>query len=149
MLFEETEHTVVGIEGTAVRLHGDDGRDQVVLLPYLLASDGFALIGSASDPEEFASVGVLESLPHAAVVEARFWERHVTEVECGLPCDAAPGSRPRPDYDPARTSLAERERTKADELAVLGQPVGRRTLQRMRASQSGSQAAWVTGGVTV
>ncbi|MEU3689191.1 Mu transposase C-terminal domain-containing protein [Streptomyces narbonensis] len=133
VLFEETEHTVVGIEGTAVRLHGDDGRDQVILLPYLLASDGFALIGSASDPEEFASVGVLEALPPAAVAEARFWERHVTEVEHGLPCDAAPSSRPRPDYDPARTSLAERERAKADELAVLGQPVGRRTLQRMRA----------------
>lgn len=133
VFFEDIEHTVVGIEGVAVRLHGDDGRDQALLLPYLLSSDGFALVGTAGDQAEFASAGVLESLPPGAVAEARFWERHVAEVECGLPADAPPGTRPKPEYDPACTILAERERAKAVELAALGRPVGRRTLQRMRA----------------
>lgn len=133
VLFEEGEHTVVGIEGVMVRLHGADGRDQALLLPFLLASDGFALVGLSGDETEFASAGVLESLPPEAVAEARFWERHVSELECGLPADAAPGTRPRPEYDPAYTILAERERAKTAELAVLGRPVGRRTLQRMRA----------------
>ncbi|WP_210744071.1 Mu transposase C-terminal domain-containing protein [Streptomyces sp. SS52] len=133
VFFEDSEHTVVGIEGVTVRLHGDDGRDQALLLPYLLSSDGFALVGTAGDQAEFASAGVLESLPPEAVAEARFWERHVAEVECGLPADAPPGTRPRLEYDPACTILAERERTKAAELAALGRPVGRRTLQRMRA----------------
>nr|WP_078496291.1 Mu transposase C-terminal domain-containing protein [Streptomyces sp. W007] len=133
VLFEDIEHTVVGIEGVTVRLHGADGRDQALLLPYLLASDGFALVGSVGEETELASAGVLDSVPPEAVAEARFWERHVTEVECGLPADAAPGTRPRPTYDPSRTVLADRERAKAEELAVLGRSVGRRTLQRMRA----------------
>ncbi|SCE26119.1 Mu transposase, C-terminal [Streptomyces sp. OspMP-M43] len=133
VLFEDNEHTVVGIEGVTVRLHGDAGRDQALLLPYLLSSDGFALVGTASEKAEFASAGVLESLPPEAVAEARFWERHVAEVECGLPADAPQGTRPKPEYDPACTILAERERVKAAELAALGRPVGRRTLQRMRA----------------
>ncbi|WP_328544919.1 Mu transposase C-terminal domain-containing protein [Streptomyces europaeiscabiei] len=133
VLFEESEHTVVGIEGVTVRLHGADGGDQALLLPFLLASDGFALVGLSGNEAEFASAGVLESLPPEAVADARFWERHVSELECGLPADAASGTRPRPEYDPARTILAERERAKTAELAALGRPVGRRTLQRMRA----------------
>ncbi|MGV9259195.1 hypothetical protein ACWDQO_17465 [Streptomyces sp. NPDC003703] len=133
VLFEDNEHTVVGIEGVTVRLHGDDGRDQALLLPYLLSSYGFALVGTASEKAEFAAAGVLESLPPEAVAEARFWERHVAEVECGLPADAPPGTRPKPEYDPSCTIPADRERAKAAELAALGRPVGRRTLQRMRA----------------
>ncbi|MFE6914757.1 Mu transposase C-terminal domain-containing protein [Streptomyces rubiginosohelvolus] len=133
MLFEEGECTIVGIEGVTVRIQGADGRNQALLLPFLLASDGFALVGLADQAVEFASAGVLESLPPEAVAEARFWERHVSEVECGLPVHAPPGTRPRPEYDPARTILAERERAKAAELAALERPVGRRTLQRMRA----------------
>ncbi|MEU2260168.1 hypothetical protein ABZ557_07735 [Streptomyces sp. NPDC019645] len=75
MLFEQNEHTVVGIEGTTVRLHGADGRDQVLLLPLLLAADGFALIGAGEPEAEFASAGVLESLPPEAVAEARFGDQ--------------------------------------------------------------------------
>lgn len=110
VLFEEGEHTVVGIEGVTVRLHGADGRDQALLLPFLLASEGFALVGLSGEETEFASAGVLESLPPAAVAEARFWERHVSEAECGLPTGAPPGTRPRPEYDPARTILASGRR---------------------------------------
>ncbi|MEU6608997.1 hypothetical protein ABZ922_28775 [Streptomyces shenzhenensis] len=120
MLFEEGEHTVVGIEGVTVRLHGADGRNQALLLPFLLASDGFALVGLVDQGAEFASAGVLESLPPEAVAEARYWEGHVSEVECGLPAHAPPGTLPRPEYDPACTILSEREGAKAVELGRAG-----------------------------
>ena len=48
-------------------------------------------------------------------------------METGLPLGAAPGTRPRPEYDPVATSLFERERAKAAELGA-----GLRTVQRMR-----------------
>ncbi|MEU2514475.1 hypothetical protein [Streptomyces syringium] len=45
------------------------------------------------------------------------WERHVVEVETGLPAGAEPGTPVRPEYDPARP-LVERARAKPDELGV-------------------------------
>ena len=48
-------------------------------------------------------------------------------METGLPLGAAPGTRPRPEYDPVATSLFEREKAKAAELGA-----GLRTVQRMR-----------------
>src|SRR5258706_309270 len=52
----------------------------------------------------------LEGLPAAAVEEASWWEAHIAEVVYGLRPDAPAGTRPRPQYDPERTSLTEREK---------------------------------------
>ena len=71
--------------------------------------------------------GLLESLPAKVAGAAREWERHLTEMETGLPLGAAPGTRPRPEYDPVARSLFEREKAKAAELGA-----GLRTVQRMR-----------------
>jgi hypothetical protein len=130
VVFEAAEHTVVAISGNAVRLHGS-GTDLVILLPHLVASSGFRFLDGGALPR-LPPVGLLEGLPPDVVEAARAWERHVVEVETGLPPHAPPAATPRPEYDPARRSLAEREQAKVAELAAAGQPVGVRTLQRMR-----------------
>lgn len=64
--------------------------------------------------------GLLDTLPAFVVEQARWWEGHILEVLHGLPPDAAPGSVPRPGFDPARHSLAAREAVKAAELRAAG-----------------------------
>ena len=50
-----------------------------------------------------------------------------------MPPDSPPGTRPRPEYDPARQSLRQRELAKHDELTRAGHRVGLSTLKRLRA----------------
>jgi hypothetical protein len=80
--------------------------------------------------------GLLDSLPEDALAEARVWERHVVEVETGLPPDAMPGSPARPEFDPACTTLNERDAAKAAELGVSV-----RTIQSRRARYA-QQGLW-------
>ncbi|WP_329948751.1 hypothetical protein [Streptomyces sp. BE303] len=56
--------------------------------------------------------------PETAAEQARWWEGHILEVLHGLPPDASEGAVPRPECDPRRSSLAERERAKAAELTA-------------------------------
>jgi hypothetical protein len=51
----------------------------------------------------------------------------------GLPPDAGPDARPRPEYDPATRTLAQLDAAKAAELAAAGRKVSARTVERMRA----------------
>ena len=74
----------------------------------------------------------LEGLPEAVVEEARWWERHIAEVVYGLPPDAPPGTRPKPQYDPELHSLTAREKAKAGELAAAGHRVSVSTLKHRR-----------------
>ena len=50
----------------------------------------------------------------------------------GLRPDAPAGTRPRPQYDPERTSLTEREKAKAAELSAPGKPVPASTVKHRR-----------------
>jgi hypothetical protein len=77
-------------------------------------------------------IGLLDVLPESIVQRAYGWERHVVEVETGLPPDAAPGTRPRELYNPARRALAQRDAAKAAELSAAGQRVSGVTVKRMR-----------------
>ena len=56
----------------------------------------------------------------------------MAEVLSGLPADAGPDAVPRPEYDPAVTSLRQREIAKVAELRAAGRDVPLRTLQRLR-----------------
>ncbi|MRH88592.1 TnsA-like heteromeric transposase endonuclease subunit [Nocardia sp. SYP-A9097] len=95
----------------------------------------------ARDEEAFAAtvrpgglVGQnLEDVPAEAAARAREWERHVVEVETGPPLGAEPGTHPRPEYDPATTTVREREAAKAAELSAVGVATSAITVQRMRA----------------
>lgn len=65
----------------------------------------------------------IAEFPATAAEQARWWEGHILEVLHGLPLDASEGAVPRPEFDPRRTSLAERERAKATEVTAAGHPV--------------------------
>ncbi|HYS35914.1 MAG TPA: Mu transposase C-terminal domain-containing protein [Pseudonocardiaceae bacterium] len=115
--FDGGEHQVVAVVGTSVRLRAPAGTESVVLASYLMASPGFMVVGGAPMPR-VEPFGLLDGLPEEVLAEAREWERHLVEVETGLPLDAGLGVVPRPEYDPAVCSLLQRERAKAAELGV-------------------------------
>jgi len=133
--FDGGDHQVVALAGTSVRLRSAAGAETVVLASYLMASSEFEVIGGtpALVVEPF---GLLDGLPADVLAAARDWQRHVVEVETGLPPDAAPGTPLNPAYDPAARTLRQREQAKASELEV-----GLRTVQRMRARYA-SQGLW-------
>ncbi|MEU5898636.1 Mu transposase C-terminal domain-containing protein [Streptomyces venezuelae] len=114
--FDDGHHQVVALAGTAVRLRSSGGEESVVLASYLMAAPDFSVTGTESLPT-LEPAGLLESLPEAARAAAVEWERHVVEVETGLPAGAEPGTPVKPEYDPARP-LVERAQAKADELGV-------------------------------
>jgi hypothetical protein len=115
--FDGGEYQVVAVVGTSVRLRAPTGTESVVLASYLMASPGFLVVDGAPMPQ-VEPFGLLDGLPEEVLAEAREWERHLVEVETGLPPDAGPGMVPRPEYDPAVSSLIQRERAKAAELGV-------------------------------
>ncbi len=130
--FDGAEHTVVGLSGTAVRLAGDDGGAvALVASAHLQAAPDFQLL-SGSPAAPLPRFGLLETVSEQALERARWWERHIVELETGCPPGAQETSVPRCEYDPARWSMAERETAKVNELAAAGQRVGLSTLRRMR-----------------
>jgi len=126
VVFAGAERSVVALSGSLVRLMADSGETTVVAMAYLVGAPDFAVVG-AGPGARISPEGLLASLPAKVVGAAREWERHLTEMETGLPLGAAPGTRPRPEYDPVATSLSGRARAKAAELGA-----GLRTVQRMR-----------------
>ncbi|WP_316959746.1 DDE-type integrase/transposase/recombinase [Streptomyces sp. TRM68367] len=74
----------------------------------------------------------IAEFPEAAADQARWWERHILEVLHGLPPDAPEGTKPRPEFDPKRHSLAQRERAKAAELTAAGHQVSASGIKQRR-----------------
>ena len=124
---------MIALAGTSVRLRSDNGSESVVLLAYLMASPEFVVIDGARAPS-VEPFGLLEGLPVKVLEEAREWERHVLEVETGLSPNPLPGATPRAGFDPASTTIAERDRAKAAELGVSLRTVKAR---RARYAQQG------------
>jgi hypothetical protein len=121
--FDGAAQTVVGLSGTLVRLAGQDGQASVVQLAHLLAGEGFEIISGADRRRPPLSAAALGGVPEDAAGDALRWERHIVEVLTGAFPDAPPGTAPRPGYDPAAYSLAQREQAKAAELAASGEKV--------------------------
>jgi len=124
-------HTVAGLDSVTVRLADVTGAVTEVPTAGLLADPSLELVTASRVP--FAPQPVLDRLPAGTVEAARWWERHLIEVITGVPPDSPPGTRPRPDYDPARRSLRQRELAKHEELTGAGHQVGLSTLKRLRA----------------
>ena len=114
--YEGTIYTVAGMSGTLVRLSDEFGGTAAMHLPTLVSAPGFEVIGSLA-PRRLPA-GLLDGLPKPAADKALWWHRHMTELLTGLPPDAPSGAQPRPEYDPATTTLTEREAVKASELSV-------------------------------
>jgi putative transposase len=130
--FDGHAQTVVGLSGTLVRLAAHDGRPSVVQLTHLLAGEGFEVLGGTAARKPPLSASALAGLRAETADDALRWERHVVEVLTGTDPEAPPGSPPRPGYDPARYSLAQREEAKAAELAATGEKITARTVKRKR-----------------
>ncbi|WP_435792392.1 integrase [Actinacidiphila glaucinigra] len=112
---------------------------------HLQSTQDFAVLGGG-DRAALGSAALLDHLPEPVAERARWWQRHLVELLTGLPPEAPAGARPRPEYDPSRHSLAERERVKAAELAELGEKVTARTVKRKRQRyEAGGIAAVVDG----
>lgn len=124
--------TVVGLEGTLVRLAGPDGEPSVVQLAYLLASKDFEILDEAGRTRPPLSAAAMSGVPEDSVESALRWERHIIEVLTGSFPDLPPESPTRPEYDPAIYSLAQREQAKAAELTAAGENVSARTVKRKR-----------------
>ncbi|BET45103.1 DDE-type integrase/transposase/recombinase [Kitasatospora aureofaciens] len=134
--FRGVRWQVVALAGQRVHLASEDGGDEAVLAAHLFADEGFAVLGAQAEVEQPQAVprwGLFETAPAAAREKALAWQRHVREVECGLPGGPGSGGAVREQYDPERHTLAEREQAKAEELTALGfARVSRTTVQRMR-----------------
>ena len=115
-------HTVIAVAGTAVRLADNRGVVTEMSVAQLLMSEGFEMV-SASSRLPLPPSTPLDGLPEAVAAEALWWERHIVEVLRGVPPQAAPGTRPKLEYDPASVSLTRREQAKAAELTAAGRPV--------------------------
>jgi hypothetical protein len=139
--FDGGDHQVVAVAGTSVRLRSAAGVEQVVLAGHLMAASDFAVVDGEPLPR-VEPFGLLDSLPEEALAEARDWERHVVEVDAGLPPGAAPGTSPRPEYDPATRSLSQRKQAKAAELGVSLRTVQYR---RVRYAEQGLWGWWTSG----
>ena len=126
-----TRHTVIAVAGTVVRLADNGGVVTELSLPQLLLSEGFEVVSASSRPPLPPSAP-LDGLPEPVAAEALWWERHIVEVLRGVPPQAPPGTRPRPEYDPALVSLTRREQAKAAELTAAGRPVTASAIAKRR-----------------
>jgi transposase InsO family protein len=131
VLVDGKPNVVVGLSGTRVRLADDRGEVRMVTAVELAVDGRFEVAQAAKPPGSRPEIG-LEGLPAAAVEDACWWEAHIAEVVYGLRPDAPAGTRPRPQYDPDRTSLTERERAKAAELSAAGRPTPASTVKHRR-----------------
>ncbi|MFJ9782626.1 hypothetical protein ACIRSS_23800 [Amycolatopsis sp. NPDC101161] len=125
------QHTVSALDGFTVRLDNLLGGSTVVTLMALFTAPDFTVAGGEDGPV-LPPVGLLDAVAEPVLATAQRWERHVVEVETGRLPGADPAEPPRAGFDPAATTLAERERTKDAELRAAGETASLRSLQRMR-----------------
>ncbi|MGW6950345.1 transposase [Streptomyces xanthophaeus] len=132
--FEGQIHVLAGLDGPRCRLLAEeDASVRVLLLTQVLAAPDFDVPDHPHSARRRVPVhGPLDGLGPEVRDKALSWERHILEVETGHigPRQDWP---PRPGYDPALHSLAEREAAKAAELTSAGQAVSVATVRRMRA----------------
>ncbi|MFK0180706.1 transposase [Streptomyces xanthochromogenes] len=125
---------VAALQGPRVYLVQEAGHEVSLLLGRLFADPGFEVVGARAR-DAVPQWGLFEAVPVAAQQRALAWLPHIREVETGWahPEGGRDGHRMRPEYDPERWTLAQREAAKAKELAALGfARVTSTTVQRMR-----------------
>ncbi|GAA2707274.1 Mu transposase C-terminal domain-containing protein [Micromonospora olivasterospora] len=147
VVFDGAEHQVSVLSGSWVRLVGPDGTPRAVMLTHLVGSPDFDIVGAdPGEPRTVLADHVLADVGEDVARRAREWERHIIEVETGLPPGAEPGTAPRTEYDPSLWGLQQRVAAKAEELSASGIPASVATVQRMRRRyRSGGLRALVDG----
>lgn len=81
--YDGQEQAVIGLSGTLVRLHGDDGTESVLALVRLQAANDFAVLTGEGAPS-LPGLGLLAAVSPAALKRAQWWERHILEIETGM-----------------------------------------------------------------
>ena len=138
--FRGGNFTVLRVAGTLLVL-ADESRqapDLAVRLSEVQSDPDFAVLGGDGQVRMPAAARI-DGLPQHVVQQARWWERHVLEVIRGVAPDVAAGVVAKPQYDLALTTMAARERAKADELTASGHltAAGRVRRQRQRYEANG------------
>jgi hypothetical protein len=132
----DTTATILAVTAEGIQLRDVTGAGLSLTRGELLTSPGFQVVTARTAP--LPPAGLLDGLPEEEAEKARSRERHVAEVLTG----ASPGAtRPRTEYDPAVTTLRQRELAKVEELRAAGQQVALRTFQRMRRNYE-DQGLW-------
>lgn len=123
---------VARIATGAVELNDVNGAHADMSIAELLSDPSFSVVASASPIRApIPPRGFFEALPREVADAAREWEKHVTEVLRGVPAGAPSGTCVRLEYDPARSSLRQRQIAKVAELFGSGTAVSLSTFERM------------------
>jgi len=142
VVFDGRAWQVVGLEGQVVRLLDKQGAVASVLTGHLFAAADFAVIGAAVRVG-VPQWGLFQTVPLREQERALAWQRHIQEVETGLPSVPGGAGVPRPQYDPQRRTMAQREQAKEEELAALGwSGVGSGAVTRMRSRYRRLPIGW-------
>ncbi|MFD8789749.1 transposase [Streptomyces vinaceus] len=132
VVFEGRTWQVAAMDGSVVRLVAEDGTVTSLLTSYLCAAADFAVVGTRP-AVAVPQWGLFETVPVREQERALAWQRHLQEIECGLPGGPGSAGVPRPAYALERP-ISDRVAAKADELAALGWTgVSAPTIRRMRA----------------
>ncbi len=123
-------HAVIAITGTSVRVKDAAGEVSEIPLAVVLNDPGLELVAAMRAP--LAGTDVVETVPAATLEQASWWERHILELLTGRPPGCGPEFAVRPEYDPAITTLRQRELAKVAEFEAAGRKVALGTLQRLR-----------------
>ncbi|MFJ2607569.1 AAA family ATPase [Streptomyces sp. NPDC087425] len=137
-------YTITAVRGRQVTLTDECGHEHESDVLALLFSPGFVVLPPVAGTDHRRAA---HGSGDASLERALWWESHILEVLTGLPSDAAPNARPRPGYDPACHSLAEREKAKAEELTEIGGTgVSARTVRRKRQRYQAQGVAGLVDG---
>ncbi|WP_369032360.1 AAA family ATPase [Streptomyces adonidis] len=130
--FDAGAYTITKLYGRQLTLVETNGQTRTADALTVLRDPDFAVL--EREPTHIsARKPPTEGSDRDVTAVARWWEPHIVEVLSGVPPGASAGTVPRPEFDPLRHSLAERERAKAEELARLGvSGASARTVRRKR-----------------
>ncbi|QIY59411.1 transposase family protein [Streptomyces sp. RPA4-5] len=118
-------YRVLVLQGAEVQLGclDKEGLDARALASAVVGADDFALLDEdlqELEQEQVADTSGLALLSENELKLVRDWERHLREIDDGVPPDAEEGAVPRPGYDPDRFTVRQRLAAKAAEMKALG-----------------------------
>ncbi|MEU9712600.1 Mu transposase C-terminal domain-containing protein [Streptomyces sp. NPDC047967] len=118
-------YRVLVLQGAEVQLGclDEQGADARVLVEAVVGADDFVLLDAdlqELEREQMTDASRLSLLSEADSQLVRDWERHLREIDDGLPPDADEGAVPRPGYDPHLFTVRQRLALKAAEMKTLG-----------------------------
>lgn len=123
-------HVVVAVTGASVRLADAVGHVTEGPLAALVNDPRLELVADVREP--LVASDIVGTVRAEVLEQARWWEHHLLEVLTGRPGECGRDHVIRPEFDPAATTLRQRELAKVSELAAAGCKVALGTLQRLR-----------------